>query len=81
MKRKTLAKEKWDKSLKDMIPEIRNFIMMQSRQSGKCLFNSYILLQYPNNTKVKINTCMPCLPSCSRQSGNTQNSKQKMNNF
>lgn len=38
----------------ELVPVIRNLIMMQSRQSGKCLFNSDIILIYPNGEKYKV---------------------------
>jgi hypothetical protein len=43
-----LAKEEYSEELEDLIPVIRNMIMMQSRQSGKCLLDATILLKYPN---------------------------------
>lgn len=49
-----LASEHYSESLGDLIPEIRNLIMMQSRQSGKCLFSGDILLQYPNKSIYKV---------------------------
>ena len=51
---RSLAKEKFNEPLQELIPIIRNLIMMQSRQSGKCLFNADILLQYPNGNIYKI---------------------------
>lgn len=45
----SLAKEKWNEQIQDLVPEIRNLIMMQSRQSGKCFFSGNIILKYPND--------------------------------
>jgi hypothetical protein len=33
----------------DIVPENRNAIIMASRQTGKCLFSSDIIILYPNN--------------------------------
>jgi hypothetical protein len=51
---KNLAKEHYDKLLDNLIPDIRNIIMMQARQSYKCLFNGDILLRYPNGNLYKV---------------------------
>jgi len=51
---RALAKEVYSEQFEDLIPEIRNLIMMQSRQSGKCLFNADILLQFPNGNMYKV---------------------------
>lgn len=51
---RALAKETFSEEFEDLIPEIRNLIMMQSRQSGKCLFNADILLQFPNGNIYKV---------------------------
>lgn len=45
---RALAKEVWNETVQDLTPEVRNLIMMQSRQSGKCLFSGNIKLLYPN---------------------------------
>lgn len=45
---RALAAEEYNEEFEDLIPEIRNLIMMQSRQSGKCLFSGNIKLLYPN---------------------------------
>jgi len=50
----TLSKEKYSEKLEELIPVIRNFIMMQSRQSGKCFFNGTILLMYPSGDLYKV---------------------------
>jgi hypothetical protein len=51
---RALASEEFSENLQELIPLIRNLIMMQSRQSGKCLFNGDILIQYPNKTLYKV---------------------------
>ena len=44
----SLASEMWNDDVQDLVPAVRNLIMLQARQSGKCLFTSKILIQYPN---------------------------------
>ena len=43
-----LANEKYSEKFEDLIPIIRNLIMMQARQSGKCFFDGAVVLQYPS---------------------------------
>ena len=49
-----LSKEEYSLKLDDLIPVVRNLIMMQSRQSGKCLFNADIILLYPDGNTYKV---------------------------
>lgn len=51
---RNLAAENYSEVFKDLIPENRNIIVMASRQTGKCLFNSHIYVQYPNGIQYKI---------------------------
>lgn len=51
---RALAAEEYNEEFEDLIPEIRNLIMMQSRQSGKCFFNGNILIQYPSGELFEI---------------------------
>ena len=51
---RALAKEKYSEKFEEMIPEIRNLIMMQSRQSGKCFFMGNVILRYPNENLYEI---------------------------
>lgn len=51
---RALAEEIYSEKLEEFLPEIRNLIMMQSRQSGKCLFDGLITLQWPNGNIYKI---------------------------
>ena len=44
-----LADEEYSDKIEELIPKIRNLIMMQSRQSGKCFFSGNITLLFPNN--------------------------------
>jgi len=50
----SLSKETYSEKLEEFIPVIRNMIMMQSRQSGKCLFDGLVTLQYPNGNIYKV---------------------------
>jgi hypothetical protein len=51
---RSLAEESYSEKFQELIPTIRNIIMMQARQSGKCLFNSEILIQYPSGEIYKV---------------------------
>jgi len=51
---RALAKETLSEELEELIPAIRNLIMMQSRQSGKCFFDGKILIQYPSGEMYKV---------------------------
>ena len=51
---RALSKEVLNEELQELIPEIRNLIMMQSRQSGKCLFDADILLKFPDGNTYKV---------------------------
>ncbi|MCK9446511.1 hypothetical protein M0Q50_06530 [bacterium] len=51
---KSLAKEEYSEAYEDLIPIIRNMIMMQSRQSGKCFFDGLVTLQWPNGNIYKV---------------------------
>lgn len=50
----SLAKESYNEKFKELIPDIRNLIMMQSRQSGKCFFDGNIILEYPSGDLYKV---------------------------
>jgi hypothetical protein len=49
-----LAKEEYSEKWEDMLPVIRNLIMLQARQSGKCFFNGNIILAYPSGKLFKV---------------------------
>ena len=51
---RALAKENLSEILQELIPEIRNLIMMQSRQSGKCFFDGNVIIQYPSGDTFKV---------------------------
>ncbi len=49
----TLAKEKWIESIEDFGPEVRDYILMASRQIGKCLlFNTQITIRLKSTNRV-----------------------------
>lgn len=50
----TLGKETYNEKYNEFIPDVRNLIMMQSRQSGKCFFTGDILIKYPDDSLYKI---------------------------
>lgn len=49
-----LTEEIYSEKIRDLIPKVRNLIMMQSRQSGKCLFLSNVTIMYPDNKKESV---------------------------
>jgi len=51
---RAIAQESWSDKYKEFIPDVRNLIMMQARQSGKCFFNGDIIIQYPSGELFKI---------------------------
>ena len=51
---RSLAKENYSEKFKELLPENRNIIVMASRQTGKCLFDGKITLQYPNENLYRI---------------------------
>jgi hypothetical protein len=54
----TLGEEEWIESLKEFGPKVKNFLLMSSRQSGKCLFNSQLVIRNiatNNLSKININ--------------------------
>lgn len=51
---RALSKEEYSETFEDLIPSIRNMIMMQSRQSGKCFFDGLVTLQWPNGNIYRV---------------------------
>jgi len=50
----SLALEEYSEKLDEFVPVTRNMIMMQSRQSGKCFLDGFVLLQYPSGELYKV---------------------------
>ena len=48
----TLGEETWMDEIEDFGPVVRNFILMAARQSGKCFFNSKIVLRNKETKEV-----------------------------
>lgn len=51
---KALAMETYSNIAEDLIPVVRNLIMLQSRQSGKCLLSGDITVMFPDKNVYKI---------------------------
>lgn len=48
-----LSEEEWKERIDQYGPKHRNYILMASRQTGKCLFNSSIEIELKNLSKIK----------------------------